>query len=355
MQKMKKGMAVALTATMVLGSTLTAFAADPAGTGNTTGTGTSEGHVDQEVLNMILPTVENGATPFAYIMDPERLIQGTDGGKYAEGTVFPAAADDTGVYFLTAENTYSNTSNTLQAINKSSCDVTLTVDVETTAGTKDIAFATSATPSATTAELYLGLKVGNTTETVGASKKTVTKTVAGSPSNFEIAVKNNAYVYQEKADATTWKAMNISMTGAVSKKDIASDTTAPTVKVTWSYDKAADGATADTDAVEYTSTPATSSVPATVAVPASGDITIPVTLGSDNADLTKLETTEYAGDLLTMGGGYGATYANNTITLGADIATFIRDASAEALSGITFTATFGTGDASYTTTFTFTK
>lgn len=144
---------------------------------------------------MVLPTVDSGSTPFAYIMDPERLIQGTDGNKYAEGTVFPAKDGDTGVYFLTAANTYANTSNTLQAINKSSCDVTLTVDVETTAGTKDITLATSSTPSETAAELYLGLKVGNDTTTVKSDKQTVTKTVAGSPTNFEIAVKNGAYVY----------------------------------------------------------------------------------------------------------------------------------------------------------------
>ena len=264
---MKKGIAVALTATMALGGTFTAYAADTATTGSTSGSGTSEGHVEQEVLNMVLPTVDSGSTPFAYIMDPERLIQGTDGNKYAEGTVFPAKDGDTGVYFLTAANTYANTSNTLQAINKSSCDVTLTVDVETTAGTKDITLATSSTPSETAAELYLGLKVGNDTETVASTKKTVTKTVAGSPTNFEIAVKNGAYVYQEKADATTWKAMNISMTGAVSKKEIASDTTAPTVNVTWSYAKAADGATAATDAVDYVAGPS-------VAFTSAGAITV---------------------------------------------------------------------------------
>ena len=49
--------------------------------------------------------------------------------------------------------------------------------------------------------------------------------------------------------------MNISMTGAVSAKAIASDTTAPTVNVTWSYAKAADGATAATDAVDYVAGP----------------------------------------------------------------------------------------------------
>ena len=137
--------------------------------------------------------------------------------------------------------------------------MTLTVKVKATASAsgKDITLAASATPSesATAAELYLGLNVGKTVQAVSGTEQTVTKTVAGTAGNFE-TVYNSAdskYVYQEKADATTWKAINISMTGAVSKKAIAADTTAPTVDVTWSYAKAADSATVDSaDQVEYT-------------------------------------------------------------------------------------------------------
>lgn len=74
--------------------------------------------MEKEVLNVVLPTVSAGSSAFAYTMDPERLIQGTDAAKYAEGTVFPDKDSDTGVYFLTDTNTYSNTSNTYQVINK---------------------------------------------------------------------------------------------------------------------------------------------------------------------------------------------------------------------------------------------
>ncbi len=259
----KKVMALLLAVTMVMGSSITVFAAEGDNTGSTQGAGTSEGHVDKEVLNVILPTIASGTTPFAYTMDPERLIQGTDASKYAEGTVFPDAATDTGVYFLVGENQYANTSNTLQAINRSSCDVTFTVKVKTTQNTaKDIALADSDTPATDSAELYLGLKVGQTSQVVSATEATVTKTVAGTPANFEIAVdESKAYVYREKESATTWKAIDISMTGAVSKFAIAADTTAPTVEVTWSYAKAAEGATVDTaDQVEYNVTPPTPTV-----------------------------------------------------------------------------------------------
>lgn len=260
MYKSKKWMAATLAAAMVMGSSITVFATGttPTTSGSTSGTGTSEGHVDKEVVNMVLPTIPSGSTPFAYTMDPERLIQETGGAKYEDFT-FPAADSDTGVYFRTGEKAYANTSNTLQAINKSSCDVTLTVKVKATAsaGGKDITLATSATPSTTGTELYLGLKVGETNTVVSTTEATVTKTVAGTAGNFETVYDaTDGYKYQEKASATTWKAINLSMTGAVSNKAIAADTTAPTVDVTWSYAKAADNATVDTaDQVDYTAAP----------------------------------------------------------------------------------------------------
>lgn len=266
----KKLITAILVTTMVMGSTLTAFAAGedetttPAKNGGTSGAGSSEGHVDKEVESMLLPTVpeDNATSPFKYTMDPERLIQETTGGKYEEGTTFPAKESDTGVYFLTGDKTYANTSKTLQAVNNGSCDVTLTVTAKTTAsaGGKDIALATSSTVATTGApNLYLGLAVGKEAPTaLKADAQTITRTIAGTPGNFEITLdENNKYVYKEKADATTWKAIDISLTGAVSKGlAIAEDTTAPTVDVTWSYAKAAEDAAVDTaDQVDYTTTP----------------------------------------------------------------------------------------------------
>lgn len=259
MMKTKKVVALVLAASMAVGGSYTAFAAD--NEGGTSGTGTVEGHVEKEVLNVVLPTTEAGKSAFSYTMDPERLIQGTDAAKYEEGTIFPEQDVDTGVYFLTAPKTYSNTSNTYQVINKSSCDVTLTVKVKGSQNTaKDISLAASNTPSTTTPELYLGLKVGSTDQVISTTEATVSKTIAGTPGNFNIVVASEddgtkKYAYQEKTDASAWKAMNINMTGKVSQMDIGTDTTAPTVDVTWSWAKAAEGATADTDAVEYISGP----------------------------------------------------------------------------------------------------
>lgn len=262
----KKILAAALAATMVFGSSLTAFAEDPVTSGGSDGAGASEGHVEKEVLNVVLPVIPTGSTPFAYTMDPERLIQATEAAKYTQGTHFPEVEGDTGVYFLTGENTYANESKVVQAINKSSCNITLTVKVKTTATSgdtnTDIALAESSTVATTgTPDLYLGLKVGNTTTVVSGTEQTVTKKVEGAPGNFEVAVATGAndaksYVYQQKADATTWKAVNISMEGAVSNLPIAKTTTAPTVNVTWSYAKNTDNEAVATDVVDYSDTPA---------------------------------------------------------------------------------------------------
>lgn len=325
MYKSKKWMAATLAAAMVMGSSITVFATGttPATSGSTTGGGTSEGHVEKEVVNMVLPTIPSGSTPFAYTMDPERLIQETGGAKYEDFT-FPAADSDTGVYFLTGEKTYANTSNTLQAINKSSCDVTLTVKVKATQNTaKDITLATSTTLSTTDPELYLGLKVGTAAQAVSTTEATVTKTVAGAAGNFETVydATESKYKYQEKASATTWKAINISMTGAVNEKAIAADTTAPTVEVTWSYAKAADGATVDTgDQVDYTAAPANSAPSIAVTnytISRGQDVTVNVNLGSGTLAAEGISSITYqngSGATTTLAQA-NYTFSNGVLTI----------------------------------------
>lgn len=245
MRKMKKGVALALTATMVLGSTVTAFAADT-NSGSTTGEGTSEGHVDKHVINVELPTVAEGSTPFAYTMDAERLVQETDGAKY-ENAVFPAKDGDTGVYFLTGQNddgknVYANTSTALKATSKSSADVKLTVEVTADSKDSDISLVDTAPASdVTDPQLYLALNVGGTTKAIKKGETAKAEvTLAGKDDNFETTVDNEKYVYTEKkveegGTPLTWNEESISLTGAVSKAS-AKDLTAPTLTVTWKYE-----------------------------------------------------------------------------------------------------------------------
>lgn len=336
--KIKKLLTVALAVTMVMGSTITAFADD--NEGSTEGTGSVEGHVEKEVTEVLLPTVDAGSSPFAYIIDPERLIQETDAKKYEEGTVFPDKDTDTGVYFLVGDNEYDNTSSVLQAVNMSSCNVKLTVTVKATTAETDIDLAASASVSEDDPELYLALKVGNDTEVVtdDADGVTVEKVIAGQPDNFEVTVDDeDGYVYQAKADAAEpWQAMNISMTGAVSKVAIEGETTAPKIEVTWSWEKAGAGEEADDDAVDYSTTPTTSYAEDIDTVGTDGMATAQVVI-VDDAELISVTTDLFEGNMLNYTNSYGAFYNTETHILYfyGDMTSFLRSNP-----GTTFTLTF---------------
>ena len=251
MSKMKRAVAIALAAAMTMGSTLTVFA-DDTGSGTTSGKGENEGHVKKEVINVVLPVVpETDGSPFEYVTDPERLIQETAGAKYEDYT-FPAKGTDTGVYFRVGEKEFSNTSEVLQVINKSSCNMKITVKAKATAsaGGKDLKIATKADVDDTD-QLYLNLKVGQTDQIISATETPVEKVLSGNKDNFEVQYDGSAYKYVAKDTATDWKAINISLNGAVFEGAVEADTTAPTVDVTWAFEKAGDSDTVATDQVDY--------------------------------------------------------------------------------------------------------
>lgn len=242
----KKVAAMVLAATMVIGSTFTAFAAD-ATSGSASAGGEMEGHVVQETLNVVLPTVPE-KSPFDYVTDPERLIQETAGARYEDYT-FPDAATDTGVYFRVGDKEFANESEALQIINKSNVNVKVTVTVDSTTGGTDLTYATAATPL-NASQIYLNVKVGNKNKAVTNGKSDVEAVVAGSPDNFEVSYnkENQQYEYTAKSDATTWQALSISMEGAVYKGAVADDkNTAPTVTVTWKFDKTTDSPSGDSE------------------------------------------------------------------------------------------------------------
>lgn len=295
MMKSKKILAIVLATSMMLGSSITALADGATGT---TGAGTNEGHVEKEVINVVLPTIADGSTPFAYTMDPERLITATNGAAHS-GATFPSS-NDTGVYFQTETNTFANTSSELTITNKSSCDVDITVKVKAVADDedKDIALAESSTVSTTegSPNLYLGLKVGTDTTTVKTEEQTVTKTIEGIADNFEI-VYDTTYKYQEKASASGWKDLKISMTGAVSEMDVPTGTTAPTISVTWSFAKHVDGPVATPTSMSTSVKSATISGVAEGATLASVKI-----IKNDNSEVSLSANSHY-------------TYTNNVFTI----------------------------------------
>lgn len=269
----KRLVALAMATTMVFGSSVVALAGEqgaepqaPATSGNIEGAGTSEGHVDRKATSVTLPTNATADT-FAYTMDPERLITETSGGRYTDKLIMPAQ-DDTGVYFNHGAKggegddkndlVYQNYSPSLKVINKSSHSVDLTVKAEAVAGADDIPLVEKADiADATEASLYLGLIVGSENAVAVGAETAAEKTVsiAGTAANFKVAAKadKSGYEYRELTLAeykekvgddsktqddfdATWANTEFKIEGSVtSGKSITSTTTAPKVKVTWSW------------------------------------------------------------------------------------------------------------------------
>lgn len=273
MYKFNKFIAFALAATMVVGSSVTAFADDPATpvtSVDSTGDGTSEGHVEKKKMSVTLPTT--AATTFAYTMDPERLIAETAHERLGDNVILPEAADDTGVYFNrgpkggdgddAAKVVYSNSSSEIKVVNKSSHKIALTVKAEAISDTTDISLVgADEIADAESAALYLGLVVGNDDGIAVSADAAATKTVEinGTLANYKVAYDASAndnkggYVFRAltleeykkldgNEDATlddydaTWADTTFKLEGAVTEGlAITSTTTAPQVKVTWSW------------------------------------------------------------------------------------------------------------------------
>lgn len=251
MRNMKKGMAVALAAALMLGSTLTVSATGGTGatpndaatgsnatSGSATGAGESVGHLEKKVTNVSLP-VDGNTTIFAYTIDPERLIQDTDGAGLSNATL-PAKDTDTGVYFWT-DNKYENASKALTVTNKSSHDIKLTVKAKASQAATDIPLAEKEDITGKDAKLYLGLKLGDKSAAVATTEVSVDTSIAGIPENFETTFENGKYAYKEIADGTTgkkaWKSASFNMEGACTTATVASDLTAPTITVTWKFEE----------------------------------------------------------------------------------------------------------------------
>lgn len=232
-KKLARFTAVALAAIMTLGSAITALAGD-ATSGTTTGEGTNEGHLDRQVVKVVLPTVSEDSTMFAYTMDLERLIQETDGKKYGAAT-FPDESVDTGVYFNVSGN-FANESEALMVRNESSVSINLTVEVEASEAETDVALVSSNSFTGDDAQLYLALKVGTEeTPIVAGEKVSSTVTIDGIASNFTVDVVSGNYVMAPVASPAAWKTESFSLAGAASEAS-AEGLTAPTLTVTWRYD-----------------------------------------------------------------------------------------------------------------------
>lgn len=288
--KGKSFLALTLSAAMVVGSSLTVFAADQEGADE--GTGEVQYVTVGDVFNVVLPT--DAGTAFDYLLDPSGLIAATDGDRYT-GKAFD---DGKTVYFLheakvdgtvkgqtgTANCDYTDTSDAITAINKSTEAVDLTVTAKI-AEADGVTMAATSDMSGEGENLYLAL-VGND----GSTNETKAITTEGVKLEASIAADDDAYEvkwvsgtgdkpgqYEKQmttaasADGYTgFKSYTFKLTGACKANDaalLALKENPPKIDLTWSVK-------------DFTVKDAAPSVGSEFEYDKAADLTMPVSLGS---------------------------------------------------------------------------
>ena len=201
MANYKRLLAVGLAAAMLMGSSAVAFAADQEG--SSSGEGETQFISKSDVFDVVLPTVAEDATIFDYLLDPEGLIADTKGDRYT-GKVFD---DDKTVYFLRSSQAdgtvegadgkvdYTDKSDEIKVVNKSTEAVDLKVSAKVTEVPSEITMAASNTFSGTDAELYLAL--------LGTDGTTPTeKAISADGVELAVNIPADAAAYEVKWNAT---------------------------------------------------------------------------------------------------------------------------------------------------------
>ncbi len=137
-RKLKRFLAILLSAAMVCGSSVMAFADAPNPEGNVTGDESEvEGYVETDVFTYSVPTASNNALKM--ILDPQKLISKTHAAAYEGYTESDFESNKT-VYFRRYEtgaaNKFMGESDSLSACNLGtvSMNVTLSTEIENTTG-----------------------------------------------------------------------------------------------------------------------------------------------------------------------------------------------------------------------------
>lgn len=238
MRNYKKILAAGLAVSMVMGSSVVAFAAEGSGSGS----GSLDVVEKSDVFDVVLPT--DSGTTFDYILDPTGVIKATEAEKYGGATF----ADGATVFFANAATTeggsvtYSATSDAIKAVNKSTMDVDITVKASV-ADVSGITMASSGTFDAddTSAGLYLALKdsdTNNSDTAVTADGVELSSTIAALADAYETKYVDGKYVKQLKTDATGFEEYSFQLTGACNPKGEWAGLTEepPVVSVVWSIE-----------------------------------------------------------------------------------------------------------------------
>lgn len=248
MKQFKKLIACVLAATLVLGSTTVVFGAENSQSGSLGGGATLEGTVNREVFSVEAPTVaylpDATGNVYNFILDPEGLIDITNGDKYGDDIDFKATGS---MYFQVSGNAYDVKSQEATVTNKSSVDVTVTLNATVTVDTASnaaVTFDEDGVWAATDTSLgiYLAIKgkdVNNASVTgaaIVANGGAVTTDLA-SYGAYKVIATNGGYEYAiDESISATADTYTFWLTGACNTNANWSgyDTTAnPTVELVW--------------------------------------------------------------------------------------------------------------------------
>lgn len=306
-KRIKNLLTVVLTTSMVVGSTVTAFA----DAGVSEGTGNYEGgEMKYPTLSVTLPTIPDGT--YNYIADPNGLIAATSNAKYSGATF----TGDAGIFFQTEANKYTNKSAAQSFTNENAVDLDITVTLaEKEAGSDIIKYSDTDTFEATDKEnkLYLAVTDGAETDPAfsaisSTAAASLTTTVAGKKDNYVANYTDGVgYGYVKKTGDLTWNSCSFNLIGALNKgAEWGDDVDFPAIKVTWSYAEHTDDA-----APSIASTSATQSAKGQ-------DVTFTVNLGGGDLAATGLSGITFVknGETRTLDTSY-YTFAEGTLTFKA--------------------------------------
>ena len=343
-KSIKRFMTVALAATMVMGSAVTAFAEDTPGVSE--GTGTYEGgEMQYPTLSVTLPTIPAGT--YDYIADPNGLIAATSAAHY-DGAQFTGT---TGIFFKTTDGdatadpivkpTYTEKSKALSITNQNAQDIDVTIKLEQkTAGSEGVAYSDAATFETTDKDtkIYLAVTDGAASDPQvsalsASTAATLTTKVEGVSANYEPSwTQANGYGYVLKESGLTdWNSCSYNLTGALNKNATwANGVTFPEIKVTWSYAEHQDQAA-----------PSIASASKTNTLTADTPLVIDINPGAGDYAATGVKAVVNGEDVTIGGARY--TYANNKITFDS---TFVNNHMNTIGSGnsMTMTVTFTCAD-----------
>lgn len=319
MKNYRKIAAGLLAATMVVSSSMVAFADE----GSTTGAGTLEGTVSTDVFDVKLPTIAEGDTTFDFILDPEGLIKETGADRYNNATFGTGTLFFTNVTTTDAGTTYSysNTSDALNITNYSSIavDVALSATVSNAEGitlTQDSTFADD-----TSASVYLAITDGtNTAAITDAGASVNTQMAAAGEGAYNIEWNDNDEKYEcvlDDSDSSLFATYSFQLTGASNANGDWSGLAdiAPSVEVVWNV-------TAHSDAYLSSTTLSVGAETVTLNLPENVTISNVVLNKTDGSTYTCVEGSTY-------------TVVDNTFGLRANIVS--------SYTGATVTVTYSDG------------